>query len=326
VLDGSRAACDWDSDPGAATAGIFPPQMMPQIFRSDFTSNSNDSYWLTNPAQPLTGFPRIFGEENTARTLRTRLSLKLIEDRLSGADGLGPPRFDLKSVQDVLYSNRNLGAEMVRDDLVALCRREAAGAHPQLARACEALAAWDLRVNLESRGAHVFRLFAEKGGLKFQVPFDPADPLGTPHTLASDDPAVLKALLDAVAQLQDLGIAPEASLAEVQTEPRGSGRIPIHGGPGQEGIFNVITPSQLQPELGWTKIVHGASWVMAVEFTDKGPVSQGILTYSQSTNPDSPHAGDQTAAYSQKLWDDLRFTEAQVKAATVNRKVIQERR
>jgi acyl-homoserine-lactone acylase len=325
VLDGSRSACDWDSDPRAATPGIYPASALPRIFRSDFTSNSNDSYWLTNPKQPLEGFGRIFGDEGTARSLRTRLSLKLIEDRVAGTDGLGPAKFDLATVQGVLFNNRNLGAEMTRDDLVALCRRAARGPHPELSASCDALAGWDLRVNLESRGAHVFRLFAEHGGLKFKTPFDRRDPLNTPHTLDVDDPKVLEALVKAARQLRDLRIAPDATLAQVQHEPRGSERIPIHGGPGTEGIFNVITPVDLKPELGWSKIRHGASWIMTVEFTPKGPVSQGVLAYSQSTSPTSPHAADQTRLYSQKGWDDLRFSEAAVRAGTVSRIVLEER-
>ncbi|WP_411289176.1 penicillin acylase family protein, partial [Phenylobacterium sp.] len=206
VLDGSRAACEWGSDRRAATAGIYPPQALPQIFRSDYTSNSNDSYWLTNPNQPLEGFGRIFGDERTTRSLRTRLSLMQIDDRVAGTDGLGPAKFDLASVQGVLYGNRNLGAELTRDALVALCRRGAAGPHPELAEACRALDAWDLRVNLDSRGAHVFRLFADKGGLKFKVPFDPGDPMRTPNTLDVDDPKVMTALVCTAASGASMGI------------------------------------------------------------------------------------------------------------------------
>jgi acyl-homoserine-lactone acylase len=324
VLDGSRAACDWDSDPSTASPGLLPARLAPQIFRNDFTSNSNDSYWLTNPRQPLTGYPRILGEEATTRSLRTRMGMRLIEDRMDGADGLGAPKFDLATVQGALYANRNLGAELVREDLVALCQRAAGGAHPDLTTACKALAAWDTKVNLDSRGAHVFRLFAEKGGLKFKVAFDPKDPVRTPHTLDVDDPKVLAALVEAVRQLQTLRIPMDAPLGQVQSEPRRDGAVPIHGGPGPEGIFNVITPVDLKPERGWTKIRHGSSWIMVVEFTPRGPVSQGILTYSQSADPASPNAGDQTWAYSQKTWDDLRFTEKAVRTGTVTRQVIEE--
>ena len=294
------------------------------MVRRDYTSNSNDSYWLTNPKQPLAGFGRIFGEEATTRSLRTRLGLKQIEDRVSGTDGLGPPKFDLSSVQQSLFKNRNLGAEMARDDLVSLCRREAASGRADMGPACDALAAWDLRVNLDSRGAHVFRLFAEKGGLQFKVSFNAADPVNTPNTLDVADPKVLAALVGAVDQLKTLGIPVDAALGDVQKEPRGTERIAIHGGPGPEGIFNVITPVDLKLGLGWTKIRHGSSWIMAVEFTDKGPISQGVLTYSQSTNPNSPHFADQTRLYSQKGWDDLRFSEKAVIAWTLSRRVIQE--
>jgi acyl-homoserine-lactone acylase len=317
ILDGSKAECDWDSDPKAATSGIFPASALPQIYRNDFTENSNDSYWLSNPSQPLTGYGRIFGDEGTARSLRTRLGLKMIADRVAGIDGLGAPKFDLATVEGVLFNNRNLGAEMTRDDLLGLCRREAAGSHPELDRACVALAGWDLHVSLDSRGAQVFRLFAEKGGLRFKVGFDPKDPLNTPNTLDTAHPAVLKALMDAVAELDRLHIAADASLGQVQSEPRNADAIPIHGGPGREGIFNVIAPAP-PVDGGWRKISEGSSWMMAVEFTDRGPVSQGVLSYSQSTNPASPHVGDQTKLYSQKGWDDLRFTPEAVKADAVS--------
>jgi acyl-homoserine-lactone acylase len=255
--------------------------------------------------------------------LRTRLALKQIDDRLSGQDGLGAPKFDLKTVEAVLFGNRNLGAEMTRDPLVALCRKAAAGPQPDLTEACDALAAWDLKVNLDSRGAHIFRLFVEKNGLVFKVPFDPADPVNTPNSLDVDSPKVLAALVDSVKQLRALNIPMNATLGQIQNEPRAGGeRIPIHGGPGPEGIFNVITPVDLKAEKGWTKIRHGSSWIMAVEFTDKGPMSQGVLAYSQSTNPTSPHAADQTRLYSQKGWDDLYFTPAAVNKAAVSTRVL----
>jgi acyl-homoserine-lactone acylase len=57
---------------------------------------------------------------------------------------------------------------------------------------------------------------------------------------------------------------------------------------------------------------------MAVQFTDHGPISQGVLSYSQSTNPASPHFGDQTQLYSQKGWDDLRFAPEAVKAGAIS--------
>ena len=61
---------------------------------------------------------------------------------------------------------------------------------------------------------------------------------------------------------------------------------------------------------------------MTVEFTAKGPLSQGLLTYSQSVSAPSPHYADQTRLYSQKGWDDLRLNWADVVKGTAETKVL----
>lgn len=317
VLDGSRAACEWGTDPDSVVPGIFGPAALPQLFRSDYVAQSNDSYWLTNPEQPLTGFPRILGDEGTERSLRTRLALEQVDQRVAGTDGLAGQGFDLKRTQRVLFGNRNYSAELARDEAVALCRAAVAAGDTGLAPACRVLGDWDLREDVDSRGAHVWRLFVAFGGLRWAVPFDPADPLGTPRDLATEDPQVLTALRSAVGALGQLGIPVGARLGDVQTEERNGERIPIHGGPGTEGIFNAIYPTDLAPELGWTSIAAGSSWIMTVEFTDSGPRSQGLLSYSQSTDPGSRHFADQTRLYAREGWDELRFGERAVEAGTV---------
>jgi len=44
------------------------------------------------------------------------------------------------------------------------------------------------------------------------------------------------------------------------------------------------------------------------------PVAQGMLTYSQSTDPASPWYADQTLVYSRKEWPKLPFTQERIKA------------
>lgn len=325
VLDASRSQCRWYSDrPGAtrqgAFGGVFGPDDSPQIFRTDFVMNSNDSPWLSHPDQPLAYSP-VYGDRGTERSLRTRLAVDQIRARLSGTDGLGEPGFDLESISAVMFSNRHLSGELARDSLVAHCR-EHGGA--DLQPACEALAGWDLRVDTDSRGAMLFNAFANAGGLVWAVSYDPEQPLTTPHTLDVSDPQVLDALRTAAGQMAALSIALDAPVGAVQTEPRGEDRIAIHGGPGHLGVFNMIYGTPPQPELGIAKIVHGSSWIMAVEFTEDGPFAQGILSYSQSTNPNSPHYGDQTRAYSDKTWIAMPFLEAEVRAEATSRMLLEE--
>ena len=92
--------------------GIFGPSHLPSLFRDDYVTNSNDSYWLSNPAQPLEGFSRIIGDERTARTLRTRLGLKMAAGR----------RFSLKDLTDTVFNDRQYGGELLAGELAAYCR------------------------------------------------------------------------------------------------------------------------------------------------------------------------------------------------------------
>jgi acyl-homoserine-lactone acylase len=316
VLNGSTSACALGSDRDAAVPGILGPSRLPVRFRTDYVTNSNDSHWLANPDQPLEGFVRIIGDERTPRSLRTRLGLIQVQERLAGTDGLPGTRFTAENLWQVMFSNRVHGGELLRDDLVALCEANPTatatnGATVSLTAACAALRGWNLRADLDSRGTHVFREFAGAGGIRFADPFVVSDPVNTPRRLAVGDPRVLTALADAVQKLA--GIPLDAPLGAVQSEPRGAARIPIHGSRHDEGAFNVITAA-FAPGVGYPKILHGSSFVMAVELGRRGPSGRQILTYSQSTNPNSPYYADQTRLYSGKGWDTIKYTDAQLAA------------
>ncbi|WP_435818985.1 penicillin acylase family protein [Micromonospora chersina] len=316
VLDGSRSRCALGRDPDAAVPGILGPAHLPTLVRRDYVTNSNDSYWLANPSRPLTGFPRVIGDEGTERSLRTRLGVDQVQRRLAGRDGLPGTRFTVDRLWAVTLGNRTYAGELVRDDLVRLCTAHPVaaasdGTRTDLTAACRALRGWDLRVDLDSRGAHLFSEFTLAGGLRFADPFDPAAPLTTPRRLAVDDPRVRTALADAVRRLA--GIPLDARLGDLQTEPRGGRRIPIHGGRPEPGAFNMAV-DMLVPGVGYPKVRHGTSYLMAVELGPDGPSGRQLLTYSQSANPNSPWYADQTTLYSRKGWDTIKFTERQLRA------------
>jgi acyl-homoserine-lactone acylase len=318
VMDGSRSACDWASDPDAAVPGIFGPANLPQLERDDYVANMNNSHWLANPATPLEGFSPIIGSERSNIGLRARLGLLMLEQRLAGDDEQDGAGFTLERLQTLMFNNRNHGAELVRDDLVTQCRDAGSvvvqGAPVELDEACDVLAAWDLRVDRDSRGAHLFREFVGAGGLQFAVPFDVSDPLRTPNTLNTANPAVLTALGTAVRRVRQANLPLDARWGDLQYVVRNGERIEIHGGAGREGVFNVIASVPLQTSLGYPEVVAGSSFVMAAELTADGPRSRAILTYSQSANPTSPHYADQTRRYRDKQWVDLRFEEADILA------------
>jgi acyl-homoserine-lactone acylase len=317
VLDGSTAACNWGSDPGAIQGGIFAPSRVPRLTRTDYVANSNQSPWLTNPAAPITDYPAIFGDTGTERELRTRLGLDMIAERLAGTDGLGPPRFTLPTLQATMLGNRNYSAELGRTDVVAMCR-----AHPVLTAsdgtrvdvrdACNTLASWDGRANVDSRGEALWEMLFDDSLLL--VPFDPAHPLTTPRGIDGNDPDVQRAFADAAQFLQ---------------RSAGSARwagIRLHGCLAEKGCFNVIEASgpETVPPPGSRRqrpagnppatSIFGSSFIMAVELTPHGPRARTILTHSESANPTSPHYSDQTVLFSRKRWVTERFTEAEINA------------
>jgi acyl-homoserine-lactone acylase len=336
VLNGALSVCEWDNDPDAAAPGIFGPSHEPSLFRDDYVTNSNDSYWLSNPAEPLEGYARIIGTERTPRSLRTRLGLRIVQERLDGSDGLPGDRFTREQLQDAVFNNRQYAGELFRDQLADLCESAPGGTllgsngPVNVSEACPVLRAWDLHDDLDSRGAILFRRFASRaltnpaspvapptGDLTvFSTPFSASDPVNTPSGLNTASPRVQQALADAVTDLRNAGIALDAPLGDHQYETRGSERIPIHGGPGTVGVFNAINVSWVGSgsETGYPNIPHGSSFVMVTSFTGGCPDDRSILTYSQSENPNSPFHSDQTRMFSRKEWVDPAFCETEVRS------------
>ncbi|MFL5907591.1 MAG: penicillin acylase family protein [Solirubrobacterales bacterium] len=329
VLNGFTSSCEWGTDPDAAAPGIFGPSHLPSLIRDDYVTNSNDSYWLSNPQHPLEGYSRIIGDERTPRTLRTRIGLIMVQQRLAGTDGLAGTLFTRQDLQDDVFNDRQYGGELWRDQLVQLCE-SAPGGHlmgssgpVDVSAACPVLANWDLHDNLDSNGAILFRRFVTRalaspapftpptGDLTvFSTPFDANDPVNTPNGLNTASPKVQQSLADAVTDLQSVGIPLDAALRDYQYEKRGDERIPIHGGPGDpNGDFNAINVqwSDDPNEPGYPNVPHGSSFVMVTSFNDGCPDDRSILTYSQSENPNSPYFADQTRMFSQKQWVDPPF-------------------
>jgi acyl-homoserine-lactone acylase len=322
TLDGSRSSCAWGNDPRTPVKGIFNGSHLPHLFRRDYVENSNDSYWLANPKHPLTGFSPIIGLTGTQQGLRTRLGNEMIAQRLAGTDGLGGKKFDIRRLQRMWENNRSKLAELVLTDLVADCRAHPAGADSfgqpvDLTPACNALAAYDKTGNLNAGGGWLFSEWNRltTGANFWKDSFNPAKPLTTPSKLNTDNPAILTGLADAVNELRGKGVSMNAPYGRVQHATRNGTKIPIHGC--SSGCFNAITASNERStspvsQAPYGEVITGSSLVMTTELTKRGPRSEGILTYSQATDPTSPWFANMTRLYSQKKWVKLRYTAAEL--------------
>jgi acyl-homoserine-lactone acylase len=314
TFDGSRQACHWGQD-ADAPPGIFSGSNAPSLIRRDYVSNSNDGYWLTNSRQlligPGSGYSPLYGPVGVPQHLRTRLGFVQLDALLAEHGRLG-----IDDMEAALFLNRVYAAELILPDLLAGCH----GTFDHLlAAACTTLENWDRKVNLDSRGAILFREFwlrVVEIPDKWKVPFDPSDPVHTPRGVAPGAVTPLLAALRAAAlQLQALAVPLDAPLGDYQVEVRNGTRYPIHGGIGDvDGVLNAVHMQTGLTAEGYLDVAWGASYIQLVAFDDHGPVARGMLTYGQSTDPASPYYADQLPLYVAKQLFALPFTQKQMQA------------
>lgn len=340
VLDGSRSECAPGDAPDARQPGTMGLSQLPSLIRDDYVLNANDSYWLSNPEQPLSGFARVLGDENTERRLRTRIGLTMIADRLQGQDGMEGDRFDHQNMMEMMFNSRQYLAELWLDDLLSLCESLpiaiGSSGPVDVSEACPILASWNRRDDIEARGALLFRRIVSgllgqtlpsgtttqtrlPGTSAFLVPFLPSDPVNTPRGLNIASPLVIQALADAVAELRDLGIPLDAKLGDHQFVERDGQRIPLHGGIDRQGLFSVYR-MEWDPDNGvYANPQHGNTYTQVVSFANENcPRLSTITTYGQSQDPTSPWFADQTRLYSDKQWIEVPFCREDINAQALS--------
>ncbi|MER6012083.1 penicillin acylase family protein [Streptomyces bluensis] len=316
ILDGSRGDCALGSDPDAVTPGILGPSRMPTLKDAPYVENSNGTAWMTNADQPITGYERIFGTVGTELGLRTRGG---IEDVAAMAERGDLTVRDLERQQ---FANRVPAGDLAAEDVARACAALPGGTATgsdgkavDVSQACGVIKAWDRTMDTGSRGALLFDRFWRKlpaNGL-WKVPFSAVDPVRTPNTLNTDAPGFATALADAVAELRAAGIPLDAKLGAHQFVVRGGERIPVPGGSGRLGVWNVLEPTWNAAGGGYTEVPFGSSHVQAVGWNGSTcPVARTLLTYSQSSNPNSPHYSDQTRLFSDERWVASRFCEKDI--------------
>ncbi len=316
VLDGSRSACAWDNDPTAAQAGIFPGSALPTLSRSDYLQNSNDSAWMTNPAQPLTGFSPLISRDAQPLGPRTRFAV----DRLTSLQQAG--KVTLADLQAMVMDNRVYLAEAggLLDDLLQYCAGYSGADVASIKSVCASMSQWDRSANLEAGIGFVHFQNITKALQSvpnaWRIAFDPANPIHTPRGLNIQQAGVTEALhaamLESAEQMSKAGLKADSRWGDIQVSTAGTQQTPIHGGPGILGVYNAI---QAVPRGdGKREVVSGSSYLQVVSFDERGPHAQGLLAPSESTSPESPHRRDQTEAFSKKQWAVLPFTEQQIQA------------
>ena len=336
VFDGSRSACDWQTDADSAQKGAIGASRMPNLMRDDYVANMNDSYWLANPKAPMTGFPPIMGPAGSDPvSFRTRMGNVLAQGRIDGSDSYGAKGATPDNVKRMVLNSRVLTAELFKADVLPIVcdgtpiavtkdplTTDAIGPSVDVSAACTALAAWDGTGVTGARGAHLWDEFWSRASQipaasLYTVPFDPADPIHTPRGLnAAAATQLREAFGAAVVRVQASGYAVDAPRGDYLFATRGGKKIPLYGGCGGPGYFTIACSENRLDKGGYTMDgnPNGNSYMQVVRFPDGGVEAHTFLTFSLSDDPASAHNGDYTRAYSEGKWLRVPFSESEIKA------------
>jgi acyl-homoserine-lactone acylase len=299
LLDGSDPTFEWVDEPGARDPGLVPYADLPQVERSDYVFNANDSFWMPHATEMLEGdYSPLHGRQRTARSPRTRENATVLGDTSSDPSGSsGSPAgddgaFTLDELADAALQNRGYTSRALKDEVVDRCTdvpvvnlgpllaedgtEQLPGAAVDISQACALLDQWDGVYDVDRVGPAIWRelvtryptsAFTQAGQL-WSEPFDAERPVETPSGLApapdgGSDP-VIENLARVVQVFQYANLPIDATLGDVQFAVRNGTVVPIHGGDNRDGTTNIV---------GW-----GRGWSIldpTLAALDRQPVIQG---------------------------------------------------
>jgi acyl-homoserine-lactone acylase len=120
LLDGSDSTFEWVNDRRAGNPGIVPAELAPQLERSDYVFNANDSYWMSHARVPLSGFSPCTAANG--RCARCDADERAAARRRVAHRAVGRGWTVLTDeVWKAVFSNRSMSVELLRDALVERC-------------------------------------------------------------------------------------------------------------------------------------------------------------------------------------------------------------
>lgn len=266
---------------------------------SGWVQNTNNPPWAgTYPdfLDPADYPPYVAGTDLSFRTLG---SLRML------AEG---DRFDFESVRALKHSTHLESADRV---LPGLSEAVSASDSSLAKEAMVVLEAWDRSTEIRSRGALLYELFAKRflaanfrSTENFAVAADWRKPFATP--MGVKDAAAAVAMLEEAAEeaLETFGEL-DAPWGEYRRFVLDDVDLPAAGADGNIGSFRVFRYVEKEKGSPTRKVSFGETFVALVEFSD--PVrAEVLMSYGNSSNPESPHLTDQLPHLSEsrlrKVW------------------------
>lgn len=365
AVDGSRAGAAGLAVDGAVAPGLLPGSAAPRVQVRDWVAASGATNGLVSDSLVLESWSPLVVAPNQVLAPVERRSFLTVSEL---ADTGESRPLAIEDVTTALLDNRGLVASVLVDEVVARCteaepvaitarRRPDGGlAWPaqrvDVGEVCRLLGRWSGSWTLDDQATAVWSQFLAAfsadelrgAGALFAADANPADPLGTPGTLApppaqGPDP-VLVALAEAAVAVQAAGFAVDDAWLSVQWTDRGGERIPMHGDAGTDGSINAMTtfapgPARMAATVddvtdgaiddaidgdagllldartglrrGGRVVNGGTSAVMVVRYAGDAVSAQALLVPGQSGDPASPFHVDQAYRFSDRAWRPVDF-------------------
>jgi acyl-homoserine-lactone acylase len=269
---------------------------------SGWHQNTNEPPWtMTLPRLDPAKYPAYVAPSGeTLPQMRTLRSLRMITE-----DG----KIDYEKLLADKHSTRMELADRVLPDLL-----KAANGSTEAARTLEK---WDRLTEVDSRGAVLFQMFADRylaglGGIagKLRVKYDAARPLETGYGLADVESALRELAAAAEACVKTYGSL-DVKWGDVYRFGSGNGDLPANGGSGNSGVFRTVAFTRKEGNRYYA--AHGETFVCVVEFA-AAQRAQCSVSYGNASQPGSPHLQDQLPLISAKelhpVWRERKDIEA----------------
>jgi acyl-homoserine-lactone acylase len=290
VVPGDTSRTEWDS---LHANSDLPQKLDP---RSGYLQNANEPPWSVNRMEPIAAasYPKYM----TAGSLsaRAQANLDLLESRA---------QFTLDNLIQAKFSAKSFVAAGVKAELIAALRAspDAESFKPAMA----ILDAWDGTMDIASRGAVLFNGWWDDYSKKAKPLF--AGSPSAPHL--GDVAQAVRSMQSAIDQLAQRALPLDTVWGDVYRFQRGSVDLPMSG---CAFLLGCVRAMAFRPGSGGKQAAYfGDTFVLAVEF-DQAPRAYGVLAYSESSNPASPHFNDQAQLFAGERLRPIWFSEEQIKA------------
>ncbi|TFH27556.1 MAG: acylase [Bacteroidia bacterium] len=302
TIDGTNSKYIWNR--------THPYKDLPRLLNppSGFIQNCNDPPWtstLPTELDPL-DYPAYMSSLWTP--LRPQRAINMIKNN---------PAISYDQLMDMKHNTGMEAADRFLDDLLAANEE-----YPDstVMKASMVLREWDQKTEAGSKGAVLFAAWWDKvRNDLFEIPWNATEPATTPDGIKNQKLAV-EMLVEAANEVQQKYGALDVAWGAIYRYRLNGYDYPANGGPGEYGIFRTIYYTDVSEHK--KVAIAGETFVAVTEFGEKVR-AMVLLSYGNSTQPGSKHAGDQLKMLSEKILRPALLDKSDISNNTEERELLQ---